>query len=182
MLSMMLMLAAENSRDKLRHLYDTYHLTMLHLARAKLKRGGDFNAALDAEDVVQNAWCRIVKSLDAIDFSKNERVIKSYILTIVSNESARFLRERSVEHEPEQAVEEEDFVEQLQLRERYRAVVEAIKRLDEKYSNTLYLHYVMERSVKEVADMLGVPEKTVYTRIQRGKKKLLEHLRKEGIT
>ena len=105
---------------------------------------------------------------------------KSYLLTIVSNECARFMSQRRVDEPLEQDVETEDFVERIEVRERYRAVVDAIKRLDDKYSNALYLHYVMEKSVKEVAVLLGVPEKTVYTRLERGKKKLLEILGKEG--
>ena len=180
MLSILLTLHEEADRDKLRRLYDSYHKAMLRLARAKLKRGGNDNATYDAEDVVQNAWCRIVKHASEIDLSREERVTKSYLLTIVSNECARFMSQRRVDEPLEQDVETEDFVERIEVRERYRAVVDAIKRLDDKYSNALYLHYVMEKSVKEVADLLGVPEKTVYTRLERGKKKLLEILGKEG--
>ena len=180
MLSMLLTLSEEADRDKLRRLYDNYHKTMLRLARAKLKRGGNANAAYDAEDVVQNAWCRIARHAQEIDLSREERVTKSYLLTIVSNECARFMSRRRVDEPLEQDVETEDFVERIEVRERYRAVVDAIKRLDDKYSNALYLHYVMEKSVKEVAALLGVPEKTVYTRVERGKKKLLEILGKEG--
>ena len=66
--------------------------------------------------------------------------------------------------------------------EKFRAVVDAVKRLEDKYSNALYLYYVTERPIREIAALLGVPEKTVYTRIERGKKKLLEMLGKEGIT
>lgn len=179
MLPMLLTLVEQEDRDKLRYLYDTYQKTMLRLARAKLKSYGSDNVAWDAEDAVQNAWCRIAKHAEAIDLSQNERVVKSYILTIVSNECSRLMRQRKVDAPLEQDVETEDFVERLQIKERYRAVVEAIKRLDDKYSNALYLHYVMEKPVKEVAALLGVPEKTVYTRLERGKQRLLEILRKE---
>jgi len=183
-LSMLLTLVEENDHDKLVKLYHAYHSTMLRLARSKLKSARDTNYASDAEDVVQNAWCRIVKHIDKIDLTRQERVTKSYLLTIVSNETARFLGARDEWHPLEESTEAagEDFVERLQVSERYRAVVEAIKRLDEKYRNALYLHYVMEKSVKEVAEMLDIPEKTVYTRVERGKKKLLEMLGKEGIT
>lgn len=182
MLPILLTVGVEEDRDKLRRLYDRYHITMLRLARAKLKRGGDPNAAVDAEDVVQDAWCRILKHVGEIDLSQNERVVRSYILTIVSNECARFLRKRPDELPLELDADGENFVEQIEIKERYRAVVEAIKRLDDTYSNVLYLYYVAEKSVREIAALLGVPEKTVYTRMERGKKKLLERLRKEGIT
>lgn len=181
MLSMLLTLVEQEDRDKLRILFEKYHVTMLRLARAKLKHYGNGNAALDAEDAVQNAWCRIVKNAEAIDSSQNERTVKSYLLTIVSNECARLMSRRRVDEPLEGDVEAENFVERIEVRERYRAVVEAIKRLEDKYRDALYLHYVMEKSVKEVAALLEVPEKTVYTRVERGKKKLLEMLGKEGI-
>lgn len=182
MLPMFLMTLDDGERDKLSHLYHAYHMQMLRLARVKLKKGGCANVAIDAEDVVQNAWVRIVKHADAVDLSKNERVVRSYVLTVVSNECARFLRERVLEEPLEENVADESFVKQLELSERYRAVVDAVKRLEDKYSNVLYLYYVTERPIREIAALLGVPEKTVYTRIERGKKKLLEMLGKEGIT
>ena len=182
MLSILFTLVEENDRDKLTRLYHAYHKMMLRLARSKLKSVRHANYVADAEDVVQNAWCRIVKHVDKIDLSKHERVIRSYILTIVSNETARFLRAQEECHPLEEGIADEDFLQRLHVKERYRAVVGAIGRLDERYRNALYLHYVMEHPVKEIAAMLDVPEKTVYTRIERGKKKLLELLGKEGIT
>ena len=48
--------------------------------------------------------------------------------------------------------------------------------MDEKYSITLMYRYSSSMSVKEIADLMGISEKTVYTRISRGKQKLLEML------
>ena len=52
--------------------------------------------------------------------------------------------------------------------------------LDEKYSLILFEFYCMDQSVKDIADRLGVPPKTVYTRLERGKQMLLERLGNGG--
>ena len=62
------------------------------------------------------------------------------------------------------------------LRKEINDLRAAIANLDERYSITLSLRYVENLSIKEVASMLGIEEKSVYTRLERGKKKLLEQI------
>lgn len=56
-------------------------------------------------------------------------------------------------------------------------MVNAIAELDEIYSTTLSLVYIHEMSVKEVARMMGISPKTVYTRLERGKRLLLNSVK-----
>ena len=60
------------------------------------------------------------------------------------------------------------------------SIVEKIKQLDDRYSITLLLYYGEKMDVKKISELMGVVEKTVYTRLERGKKLLLEELSKEG--
>ena len=46
--------------------------------------------------------------------------------------------------------------------------------MDEKYSIALLYHYCEDMSVKEIAELMGLPEQTVYTRLTRGKRILLD--------
>lgn len=75
---------------------------------------------------------------------------------------------------------DDDFVAALETRERYAAVVSAIKRMNEKYSTVMYYRYCREMSIAEIAALTGISEKAVYTRIARGKRILLKTLAKEG--
>ena len=70
-------------------------------------------------------------------------------------------------------------MEEIEIKEKYREVVEAIKTMDERYSITLYLALCEEKTVNEIADMMGISTKTVYTRLARGKKLLLESLKEK---
>ena len=72
---------------------------------------------------------------------------------------------------------EYNFIEELEIQESYNEVVKGIKSLDEKYSTTLYLIFCKEKTVNEVAEMMGLTPKTVYTRLARGKELLLNSVK-----
>ena len=75
---------------------------------------------------------------------------------------------------------DEAFFERLQISLRYDIVVEKIKGLDERYSITMLLYYCEGMDVKAISKAMGISEKTVYTRLERGKRLLLEEVSKEG--
>ena len=63
------------------------------------------------------------------------------------------------------------------MQEIYKKVVLAFENLDEKYSTTLYLFYNEGMSIKEIAKTMGISEKTVYTRFERGKKLIINAIK-----
>ena len=184
MLQFLLTLTDESNYEKVEHIYDTYQDYMIRYAVSKLQAAGRTNAKYDAEDAVQNSFMKIVKYIDKIDFSRGEKDVKNYCLTILCNEVCNVLsdNEDNVEYLEEFCYEKEyNYIEQLEMRENYNAVVKSIKALDEKYSTTLYLIFCKEMTVNEVAEMMGISSKTVYTRLARGKKLLLESLKGANI-
>ena len=60
-------------------------------------------------------------------------------------------------------------------------MVKAIETLDERYSTTLYMVYCQEMTVNEIAEMMGISTKTVYTRLARGRKLLLDTIKGEKL-
>jgi RNA polymerase sigma-70 factor (ECF subfamily) len=58
---------------------------------------------------------------------------------------------------------------------------ELIGLLPERYRRTLMLFYYEDRSVSEVAGMLGMPEGTVKTNLYRARAALTEQLRRRGL-
>ena len=182
MLHFLLTLTDESNYGKIEHIYNTYHDYMMKYAVSKLKSTGRTNFMYDAEDAVQNAFMKITKHIDKIDFSRDEKDVKNYCFSILSNEICNVLNdsEEIYELNEEFNIEKEySFIEELEIKENYNQVVKAIENLDEKYSTTLYLVFCKELTVNEVAEMMGISAKTVYTRLARGKALLLESL--EGI-
>lgn len=135
---------------------------------------------------MQSTYYKISKYIDKFeDESRINR--KAYVLTIVSNEVSKIVAGYvywddldSCEALPDR----DDFFRELRIRETYDEVVAAIRDMPEIYSATLMLHYCDEKSPKEIAEMMEVPEKTVYSRIRRGREMLLNKLKgveKDGI-
>lgn len=182
MLNFLLMIADESNREKIEFIYHKYHDDMIRFARHKLKYLGIPSFELDSEDVVQNSFLKIVKYIDAIDISKPENQLRTYIFSIVVNETLNFVEDNADYDDIDTYIEmpDEYFFDKLQINIRYEHVVEKIKQLDERYSITLLLYYGEAMDVKKISELMGVAEKTVYTRLERGKKLLLEELSKEG--
>ena len=150
---------------------------MIRFAKNRFKQNGILNYEIDAEDAVQNAFEKITKYINAIDFSVIEKTMKSYVLSIVSNEVINILLGYRYYDDIDEYIdilEDEDFIEKINIKESYNEVVKIIKQLDERYSTSLMYYYCYEMSVKEIASMLGLSEKTIYTRLERGKLILLK--------
>ena len=60
--------------------------------------------------------------------------------------------------------------------DRASELTEALAQLDEKYRTPLYLKYYEGYTAVEIAEMLGIPENTVYTYLARGRERLKEVL------
>ena len=180
MLQFLLTLTDESNHERVEHIYYTYHDYMMKYAVSKFKSMGRTNAAYDAEDAVQSAFVKITKYIDAIDFSRGENDVKNYCFAILSNEICNVLNynQEDFEFDEELCPENEyNFIEELEIKERYSEVVKAIENLDERYSTTLYLAFCKEMTPNEIAKMMGITVKTVYTRLTRGKKLLVESLK-----
>lgn len=121
----------------------------------------------------------MVKYADKLDFT-NKAHLKNYALTILTHEMDRILKENSenidfVEEFPEK--NRYKFIEDICIREQYTEVVRAIEQMDDIYGTTLFLVYCKDMTVNEIAEMMDVPAKTVYTRLARGKKMLRDSIK-----
>lgn len=70
-----------------------------------------------------------------------------------------------------------NLIEELEIKKNYKKVIKAISEMDEIYSITLMYVFIEEKSVKEIASLMGISPKTVYTRLERGRKILLSSLK-----
>ena len=186
MLTFLLLIADESKRELIEKLYWEYHEDMIRLAKHKLRKAKMNNISYNAEDAVQSALLKITQYIDKdkFDFEAPRSETKPYILAIVSNEVNKIVSEyvywEDLDDHIDQ-IDKEQFFEELHIRERYDQVVGVMKSMSDIYGITLLLYYCDERSPKEIAEIMDVPEKTVYTRIARGRALLLSKLKEEGI-
>lgn len=185
MLSFLLMVCDDDDKEKVEHIYKKYHHDMLKYAKVQLKKMNVPDYETEAEDVVQAAFLKISRYIKKIQFDMGEGAVKSYVFSIVLNEAINSSNEYVATVNIDDCFEvstEDEFFEQLPIKEDYEKVIKSIEKLDDKYRYTLMLRYTHDMSVKEISQLLGLPEKTVYTRLERGRKQLLALLEKEGIS
>ena len=138
-----------------------------------------------AEDAAQESLVRIWKAIGGYD---GRASLSTWIYTITRNRCLTAIeRRRELASLSDDAVAAEAELqahtmgaaddEPLEGGELLRELVDL---LPERYRRTLTLFYYEERSVSEVAGMLGMPEGTVKTNLSRGRAALAEQLRRRG--
>ena len=130
-----------------------------------------------AEEVVQETFLRAWRSLDSL---KDRESAKSWLLTIARREHAR-LYERK--RHPTVDIDELARAESGALAERHdrdpdevRDVRNAILALEPEHREPLVLQVMMGYSTEEIANMLGINEGAVSTRLFRARNRLRAHL------
>lgn len=125
-----------------------------------------------AEDVVQEALLRAWKSLDSL---RDDAAAKHWLLTIVRRENARYFERKRLEtldvddlSPAQEAMIAESEDEQL------NEVREAIYRLEDDYREPLVLQVLMGYSTTEIAELMGLKQGAVLTRLHRARHKLKE--------
>ncbi len=128
----------------------------------------------DAEDVVQEAFCRYLKAEPAFE---NENHEKAWFIRVVINicydiqKSAWFSRTVAFDEVPESEMEhfKLPFVEEDETLWHVMALPTA-------YRNPLYLFYYEDYSIKEIAQIMELGEGTVKTRLRRGREMVKERI------
>ncbi|MDE7015268.1 MAG: sigma-70 family RNA polymerase sigma factor [Kineothrix sp.] len=128
----------------------------------------------DAEDVVQEAFCRYLKAEPVFD---NENHEKAWFIRVVINicydiqKSAWFSRTVAFDEVPESEMEhfKLPFVEEDETLWHVMALPAA-------YRNPLYLFYYEDYSIKEIARIMELGEGTVKTRLRRGREMVKERI------
>ncbi len=127
-----------------------------------------------AEDVVQESMLRAWKAFDAL---ADERKAKAWLLTIVRREFARSFEKKRLElSDVDALVAAESAVLAAPEDERVEQMREEIFRLDAEYREPLVLQVLMGYSTQEIADMMGMQQGAVLTRLFRARARLRQQL------
>jgi len=133
----------------------------------------------DAKDCFQNVFIKLYTSEKTFE---TEQHLKAWLLRVTMNECIDCARQSwkkkmTLSEDVSAYEKEETYMENESTQT--DSVVEELQKLPYKYRQVVYLYYYEERTVKEIADFLDLPEGTVKTRLSRGRKKLEQRLRKE---
>lgn len=135
----------------------------------------------DADEITVNVFSKVLSKLDMFDPHFH---FKTWILTIAQNTVIDFWRKRNRENED--AVENLDEVknqyakspeELLISEEEQKKIIKTIESLDANYQDIIKLRFFEEKSIKEIAEELGISVANTKVRVMRAKKVLAELLK-----
>ena len=129
----------------------------------------------DAEDVIQDTLIKYWKKAPEFRDKDHE---KAWLLTVVTNRCRDIQRFR-MRHP---AIDIESITElsgEMQNMAPDSGILEALMALPEKYKLVLYLYYVEEYRVEDIASMIGRTASAVKMRLKKGRQLLSEKYRKE---
>jgi RNA polymerase sigma-70 factor (ECF subfamily) len=127
-----------------------------------------------AEDVVQESLLRAWKSFDSL---ADEGKARAWLLTIVRRELARsFEKKRPELADVDALIAAESAALAAPEDERVEEMRRAIFRLDEDYREPLVLQVLLGYSTQEIADLLGMQQGAVLTRLFRARARLRQQL------
>jgi RNA polymerase sigma-70 factor (ECF subfamily) len=131
-------------------------------------------SASDAEDVVQEVFLSVHRALPGF---RGEARLSTWIYRVAIRAAleVRARRRPSEPLDPELAGPSEEAG--LVARDQARRLLVAMDRLSAEHRTVLSLFAIEGLSHKEIAEILGVPEGTVWSRLSGARKRLVEELR-----
>ena len=127
-------------------------------------------SAQDREDAVQEALARAWRKRGQL---REEGYLQTWLVRILLN-VCHDMQRRGQRMVPTAEIELP-----VQDTSPYGALREALLALPEKYRLPILLYYLEGYSLRQVAQMLRIPENTVKTRLSRGRQQLKERLHEE---
>lgn len=119
----------------------------------------------DAEDAAQDVFLSFIRTKPVFKSAEHQ---KAWFLRVTLNRCKSILR--SAWHQKTQPLEEA-FPEQ-DFTERETGVMQAVQKLTQNYRTVIYLYYIQGYDTAEIAQILGVSQNTVLSRLARARKQL----------
>ena len=154
------------SKEEFEKIAEKYMDTIYRVAYSWMKNQHDAN------DVTQIVILKLYKTTKSFESDDH---IKNWLIKVTVNECKMIFRSPWSKRE-----DITDYAKTLAFEEeQHYDLFQAVMKLDKKYSVPLMLFYYDGYSTKEISAMIGVPEKTVSTRLFRAKAKLKNYLKED---
>lgn len=164
------MLSSEEDRERFTLLYEA-HEKRLYAVALKVLRD-----PTQAEDAAQQTWLQVLRNWERINALDWDSAAK-YLVVAARNAALDMLKKErwntSMPEDWDPPAPEDGQGE-------YQRLVELIRSLPEAYRRVLELKFVEEETNQEIARRLGLKESTVSTKVQRGRRLLLDAMEQEG--
>ena len=144
-----------------------YSDMLLYLACTRL------DSTADAEDAVQEVFLKLLTAGLSFRDAEHEKAWLIRATLHRASDIRRMAERRNVPLDPDRTAG-------LAAPAPEMSLLSAVRELPEKYSTVIHLHYYEGYSIKEIANLLGVPTATVGTRLARGRERLRRLLEEDA--
>lgn len=134
----------------------------------------------DAEDVMQTAYFEMVQGL--LRYKHTGSVVGWMLQVVVHNCYDRIRSEKSRKNRERKIMSERAQISSLKNYELTEMIESHLSKLPDIYKVPIALQIIEGLSIKEVAEALEIPEKTIRSQIARGLEKLKVSLQRVGVT
>ncbi len=168
---------ADVYKNRFEEIYCIYKKSMLNLAY------GFLNDSFEAEDVVHTAFLNIAKNMSKVN-SLSHNDAKNYCFKAVKNAAIDAIKSKQkvkqIEFD-ENLSNSDDLLNEICSKLEVETIVKAITALDDIYKDVITMYFLYDMSVEEIGELFGRNSSTIRTQLSRGKAKLCELLKKEGV-
>lgn len=168
--SLALRLERDEDRRRFTRLYQQNQRQLHRLAARFLGPGPR------AEDAVHDTFVKLIQNYDQLR-SRSDGELERWLMAVVKNTALDALRRQSRETELEMQTWEPAVPPDLG---EFEALVALLRSMPEDYRRVLELRFLAEWSLADIAAELGLTEGAVKSRVFRGRKLLIDALRREG--
>ena len=157
--------SAASEKQRLERLISLYSKSMMNAAFSVL------NSRCEAEDAVQDTFVKLFAGNYHFNDEQHE---KAWLLRVTINNARNRLRTLK-----RMAVQPDIPAPTPSIDEDRLAVFDAVHSLDIKYRIVIHLHFYEGCTIREIAEILGIPPSTAGTRLERAKAQLRRLLDEE---
>lgn len=119
----------------------------------------------DSEDVVSDVFVKVFNGLS--DFDENKASLSTWIYTITRNAVIDYFRaSKRLCELPEELCSEDDTEQNIINTEMLERLADALERLSERERDIIILHYYSGRTLKDIAEAMGISYS--YTKLLHG--------------
>ena len=152
--------------EAIHRLVERYSPMLLRLACTRL------DSTADAEDAVQEVFLKLQTSCPVFRDEEHE---KAWLIRATLHRASDIRRQA----ERRNVALDETVMGTAAPPEGESPLLSAVQALPETYSSVIHLYYYEGYSIKEIANLLGLPAATVGTRLARGRERLRQSLKEE---
>ncbi len=142
----------------------------------------------EADDLFQETWVKAIEKINQYDSTQPFYPWLSKIAVNIYRDRLRRLKKEfqyaifNNEEELSKYPHPNDLLNEVIKRQEWEIAKEALKSLDDKYKLPMILTLIEGHSYEDTGIILGIPEKTIKSRIYDGRVKVKKMMEKEGIT